>query len=533
MIDNCKMTFEVENLDNASPATVSRCGIIYISPPDLNWEPLFDTWCKDRQETKTFASPEETDWINAFVAKYIEKPNLEIALKKSYNFMMPCPMIILVTQFLSLLQAVLQPHYNNQETVDKKTFELYFIYCMAWAFGGLFEVDDRAKFHKEILEKSGAPLPPITAARAQTEKETVFDYCVSYETKSWKLWEVPEWTPPKRLVFSQLLIPTSDSQRAEYIMSKIGDLPVVRHKGRHENGLRNTLLVGGSGTAKTSVCIMYANKFDANVMLFKRINFSSATEPRNFQDSIESEVERKQARIYVPPNGKQMTVFLDDLSMPFVNAWGDQITLEITRQLIDQKGFYFLEKDNRGWLKNIDNLQFLGAMNHPGGGRNDIPNRLKRQFFSLNMTPPSNKSVGDIYGSVLGALIKAPRYTQDVINMKTLLIDATIVVWETVGKKLLPTPAKFHYLFNIRELARVFAGICKVAQQHEFKVIQNVSNLKEKISPQLFLIGLWRHECERTFMDKLTNNVDKKVFSDILNRTTKEKFRESLGFDDD
>lgn len=97
MIDNCKMTFEVENLDNASPATVSRCGIIYISPPDLNWEPLFDTWCKDRQETKTFASPEETDWINAFVAKYIEKPNLEIALKKSYNFMMPCPMIILVT----------------------------------------------------------------------------------------------------------------------------------------------------------------------------------------------------------------------------------------------------------------------------------------------------------------------------------------------------------------------------------------------------------------------------------------------------
>jgi dynein heavy chain len=207
-----------------------------------------------------------------------------------------------------------------------------------------------------------------------------------------------------------------------------------------------------------------------------------------------------------------MTVFLDDLSMPFVNNWGDQITLEITRQLIDQKGFYFLDKDARGNFKTINNLQFLGAMNHPGGGRNDIPNRLKRQFFSINMTPPSNKAVGDIYGSVLGALFNPKKYTQDIINMKTLMIDATIAVWETVGKRLLPTPAKFHYLFTIRELARVFGGIAKVAQAYEHKVIQNVSALKEKMSPQLFMIGLWRHECERTFMDKLTNNADKKVF---------------------
>lgn len=224
-------------------------------------------------------------------------------------------------------------------------------------------------------------------------------------------------------------------------------------------------------------------------------------------------MERKQARIFTPYGGKDMTVFIDDLSMPFVNAWGDQITLEITRQLIDQKGFYFLDKEMRGIFKKIDQLQFVGAMNHPGGGRNDIPNRLKRQFFSINMTPPSNKAVSDIYGNVLGALFTPKRYSQEVINMKTLLIDATLSVWEQVGKKLLPTPAKFHYSFNIRELARVFGGICKVAALHEFKVIQNCSNLKEKLPPQLFLIALWRHECERTFMDKLTNDVDKKSFS--------------------
>jgi dynein heavy chain len=51
-------------------------------------------------------------------------------------------------------------------------------------------------------------------------------------------------------------------------------------------------------------------------------------------------------------------------------------------------GFWNLEKALRGQFKNIKNLQFIGAMNHPGGGRNDIPNRLKRQFMIFNMILP-------------------------------------------------------------------------------------------------------------------------------------------------
>ena len=191
--------------------------------------------------------------------------------------------------------------------------------------------------------------------------------------------------------------------------------------------------------------------------------------------------------------------------MPAVNTWGDQETLEITRQLMDMKGLYFLEKDDRGNFKNIQNLKFLAAMNHPGGGFNDVPNRIKRQFFSFNMTDPSDKSVENIYGQILEVLLDKKRYAPDVVEMITPMIEATIACWRGTSAKLLKTPSKFHYSFNIRELSRVFQGICRVAQDHANKVITNSSKRKEKPSSCLFLVGLWRHECKRTFFDKLVN----------------------------
>lgn len=122
-----------------------------------------------------------------------------------------------------------------------------------------------------------------------------------------------------------------------------------------------------------------------------------------------------------------------------------QVTNEIVRQLLDQGGMYSLEKPI-GDMKFVVDTRYLAAMNVPGGGKNDIPHRLKRQFACFNVPLPSVAAINGIFGKLVEGRFALDVFTEEVVKVAGRLVPLTITLWNKIQGKMLPTPAKFHYM---------------------------------------------------------------------------------------
>jgi len=138
---------------------------------------------------------------------------------------------------------------------------------------------------------------------------------------------------------------------------------------------KSVLLIGEQGSGKTVLVDAYTKMYNAEAHLTRTMNFSFATTAYQFQKTVETYLEKRVGSTFGPIGGKRMTIFVDDINLPEISEWGDQVTNEILRQTLEMKGFYSLEKP--GDFIHIVELQIIAAMIHPGAGRNDIPSRLK------------------------------------------------------------------------------------------------------------------------------------------------------------
>ncbi|EDL82632.1 dynein, axonemal, heavy chain 5 [Rattus norvegicus] len=430
MAPNCKIVFEPHNIDNASPATVSRNGMVFMSSSVLDWSPILEEQAGD---------------------------------------------------------------------VDPEHLGRLFVFAMMWSVGAVLELEGRRRMELWLRSREG---PTLHLPQLTDPGDTMFDYYVAPDG-TWRHWSmcIPEYVYPPDTTpeYGSILVPNVDNVRTDFLIKTIA-----------KQG-KAVLLIGEQGTAKTVIIKGFMSKFDPESHTVKNLNFSSATTPLMFQRTIESYVDKRMGTTYGPPAGKKMAVFIDDLNMPVINEWGDQVTNEIVRQLMEQNGFYNLEKP--GEFTSIVDIQFLAAMIHPGGGRNDIPQRLKRQFSIFNCTLPSDASMDKIFGVIGEGYYCAQRgFSKEVQDAVIKLVPLTRRLWQMTKLKMLPTPAKFHYVFNLRDLSRIWQGMLNITSE----VIKDTDEL----------LRLWKHECKRVIADRFSMSSDVTWFDKAVVSLVEEEFGE-------
>lgn len=150
MAPNCKLVFEPDNVDNASPATVSRVGMVFMSSSVLKWKPILEAWLMNK-------TPAECDnFRKCFAALYSDA--LEFLLTK-LTPKMKLLEAMYIRQTLDLLDGLMM---SNKESRTTKFLERCFLFSTMWSLGAVLELEDRGKLdvfltkHASKLSESDA-----------------------------------------------------------------------------------------------------------------------------------------------------------------------------------------------------------------------------------------------------------------------------------------------------------------------------------------------------------------------------------------
>eukprot|EP01135_Chromosphaera_perkinsii_P012097 Nk52_evm35s2579 gene=Nk52_evmTU35s2579 len=490
------MMFEVQDLAVASPATVSRCGMVYMDPADLGWRPYVLTWLDGLPHW--VADAQKLYYLNLF-DEYVDK-GLAFLREfcrenvKSSDFNLVCTLCHLSESLLTTEKGIAALAADELQVV----LQHIFVFAYTWSLGGnLIEEtrDSFDEFERELFEGMvGIRLPP---------SGLLIDYFVQTELKTFVSWEqvIPKFKYDPSTPYFDVIVPTIDTVRFSFLLEKF--LTVGRP----------VMFNGETGTGKSVITVDILSKMRDNDFVPIFMNFSAQTSSERTQEMIELKLEKKRKNILGAPVGKKLILFVDDVNMPKVEEYGAQPPVELLRQYLDFKGFYDREKL---YWKSIEDMTCMCACAPPGGGRSAVTPRFVRHFSLLSIPAPSPQTLQLIFQAILSGFLEP--FSEEVRSLAQKTVESCCQIYDRMSEELLPTPAKSHYTFNLRDLSKAFQGIL---QSHQDQ-IRNKSSF----------VRLFCHECSRVFHDRLIDIDDKRYFNNLLSEIVNRNLGQSISGED-
>jgi len=490
-----RMLFEVQDLAVASPATVSRCGMVYMTAEELGWRPYVKTW------VNTFFRDMDsmTDTLKQYILETFEAvidPGLDFIYSYGSEPIKTTELqqVVSMTKFMEAMVDESKGFKAKTEEELKKILDPIMAYSYCWGLGGSLTQPTKEKFDFIIRDQFKVANIP--------QGGTAFDYYYDYKgkDKQWKHYQnkVVTFVYDKELSYFDLMVPTVDTTK---YASNLETLLGIQQP---------MFFTGNSGVGKS---VMIANQLfvlkEKDLILPIFINMSAQTTSLRTQASIEEKLEKKGRTSMGPPVGKKLVVFVDDINMPAVEEYGAQPPIELLRLYTDKAGYY--ERDDWNW-KTVQDSTLIACAAPPSGGRAIVTPRLTRRMNMFCLPEASTGTLKTIFGCILKGFLGAG-FGDKIKGMSENAIDSTIEIYMRIQEELRATPAKFHYSFNLRDVSKVVQGICMVKPLS----VPNEDTFWK----------LWVNESFRVFYDRLINEDDREWFKDLILELLARNFKTS------